>query len=70
MLSPVDQDWLVKSTPTFRLYRGSTHVQMLSGTKDNKLLNALLEQLKEGERGKDWVEVTHEEVSDWEGESR
>ena len=43
---------------------------MLSGTKDNKLLNALLEQLKEGERGRDWVEVTHEEVSDWEGEGR
>lgn len=33
----------------------------MSGTRDNKLLNALLSHLKDGERGRDWTEVTHEE---------
>lgn len=53
--------WQIKTTPTFRMYRNGAVVGSVSGTRDNKVLNALLEQLKDGEDGRDWVTVTHEE---------
>lgn len=54
--------WEVKTTPTFRLYRGGELVETLSGTRDNKLLKALLGQLQPGEAGQEWTEVTHEDA--------
>ena len=50
----------VKATPTFFLYRDGAIVDTVSGTGTGKLLRALLGQLREGERGKDWDEpATH-----------
>jgi thiol-disulfide isomerase/thioredoxin len=55
---PLEQ---IKTTPTFRIYRNGEVIDTVSGTRDNKLLNALLTHIKDGEMGRDWTEVTHEE---------
>lgn len=42
----------IKVTPTFRMYRGGEMVSSLTGAKVAKVLPAITEQLKDGERGK------------------
>lgn len=54
--------WEVKVTPTFRLLRDGQLVETVTGTGNSKLLKAILANLKDGERGQDWVEATHEEL--------
>ncbi len=56
--------WQVKTTPTFFLYRNGTMVDTVTGTSNNKLLNAILNNLKDTERGRDWVDVNGESVMD------
>lgn len=51
----------IKTTPTFVMFRNGVEVHRVSGTRDNKVLDALLSQLKDGEAGQDWSEVTQEE---------
>ena len=54
----------VKATPSFFLYRDGAIVDTVSGTGTGKLLRALLAQLRDGERGKDWDEPsTHTTVA-------
>ncbi|PNH10892.1 Thioredoxin H2-1 [Tetrabaena socialis] len=45
-------DWGVKSTPTFRMYRGGELVGTSTGAKEAKILPVLLPLLLEGEAGK------------------
>lgn len=42
----------VKSTPTFRLYRGGECVATITGAKEAKLLPVVTGCLRDGERGK------------------
>ncbi|EFJ51077.1 thioredoxin [Volvox carteri f. nagariensis] len=44
--------WGVKSTPTFRMYRGGECVAVVTGAKEAKVLPALTDCLRDGERGK------------------
>lgn len=49
-------------TPTFRLVRDGKLIEVVTGTGNSKLLKAILANLKDGERGHDYVEATHEEL--------
>lgn len=49
-------------TPTFRLHRDGKLIEVVTGTGNSKLLKAILANLKDGERGHDYVEATHEEL--------
>ncbi|GIL47502.1 hypothetical protein Vafri_4310 [Volvox africanus] len=44
--------WSVKSTPTFRMYRGGECVATVTGAKEAKVLPVLTGCLRDGERGK------------------
>ncbi|GAX73882.1 hypothetical protein CEUSTIGMA_g1332.t1 [Chlamydomonas eustigma] len=55
-------DYKIKATPTFLLFRDGSLQETVSGTGSNKLLRSLLAQLKEGERGRDWIEEEEEEI--------
>eukprot|EP00955_Chlamydomonas_euryale_P061321 357993-Chlamydomonas_euryale.AAC.3 len=57
------QAWQIKTTPTFRMFRGGQLVHTVSGTRDNKVLDALLAQLLPGEAGADWNLATQQEES-------
>jgi len=45
------------------LYRNGELVDTVTGTGQGKLLKTLLAQLKDEERGKEWVEKTHSSMS-------
>jgi thiol-disulfide isomerase/thioredoxin len=52
-------DWKVKVTPTFRIYRGPELLETVTGTGEGRLLKSLLPLLKDGEKGRDWIQKTH-----------
>lgn len=66
--TPETKKWMVgmgiKVTPTFRVYRGGEMVGTTTGAKLPKILPLILEQLKDGERGKFLTEEEIEGVSD------